>query len=143
MLKSCKIEELLLGTNIEPTAHRKLVLKILAKSIKANSAQEILVKVRKKNEFDKVTLYRILDIFVQNRIVRRITSVTGSMYYEILCQTHHPVHPHFECRECGDIECLDKVNVEKIKKDIALSKRFKKESIDLKIEGLCSTCQSR
>ena len=137
---TCRHERLQMG-GIEPTAHRKRVFDVITASAKAMTPKIILTKLRQNHPMDKVTLYRILDLFVNKRIVRRIASHQGQVYYEIVCEDHRPRHSHFICRRCGDVECLDDLPVKDIQDKLRSHHRWQDNDIDLKLEGTCGECQ--
>lgn len=93
-------------------------------------------------EFDRVTLYRTLQNFLEKGILHRIPDDSGFASYGLCFETctpegHHHDHLHFKCSDCGHIQCLEKTSVPKIK----LPKQFQVDHIDLIIEGTCSNCQ--
>ncbi|OGX08161.1 MAG: hypothetical protein A2Z88_09225 [Omnitrophica WOR_2 bacterium GWA2_47_8] len=138
MFEPCSIEKLLIKSKVEATPHRAIVLKILSDFSRAVTPKDILEKIRKKESMDKVTLYRILDLFVKKGVIRRLINGQGTMCYEIICAEHNPLHAHFVCRECGDIACLHDIDLRNIKNRIKSS--YREEDIDLKIEGVCVNC---
>ncbi|MCK7467420.1 MAG: transcriptional repressor [Desulfosudis oleivorans] len=48
-----------------------------------------------KANIDKVTVYRILSLFKQHRIIRELASAGGANYFE-MATLENPVHPHFQ-----------------------------------------------
>lgn len=128
---------------VDPNPNRDLILKVIASSSKAVTPKFILTAARKTRSIDKVTLYRILDLFVARRILRRMASVAGSLRYEIACAEHNPLHPHFVCRECGDMECLSDVDLSDVRERLNMKTKNLPEDIDLKLEGVCQKCSPR
>ena len=141
-MRKCTKFELFKRGGIEHTPHRELVLRIFADQHKALAPKDVLSTVRKKQAIDKVTLYRILDLFVAKGILRRF-STNGSTRYEINCEEHAPSHPHFVCRQCGEIECLHDFNLKNFKTEIKRYKNIEYEDIDLKLEGVCHQCKEK
>ena len=140
-MKICCSAETIGKGGIELTPHRKSVLTILTQSVRALSPKMILKEVSKKQSMDKVTLYRILDLFVERGILRRVSAVHGTAHYELSCEEHHPVHPHFVCRDCGMMECLDELDFTSVKNSLKKTRTIEAEDIDLKLEGLCVRCK--
>jgi Fur family transcriptional regulator, ferric uptake regulator len=128
---------------IELTAHRKRVFDVITASTKALTPKVILTKIRRNHPMDKVTLYRILDFFASKKVVRRIASQQGHVYYEIVCDHHRPLHSHFICRECGDVECLEDLSVSELRSKLWSHRRWQDNDIDLKLEGICNECQKK
>lgn len=141
MLRTCCSDQWFRKNRVELTPHRKIVFRILTSAKKALTPKDILKEIHRKAPMDKVTLYRILDLFVKKRIIRRITGFQGFIHYEINCEEHYPLHPHFVCRDCGDIECLNDLDLSGIRNTIKRKRRIQKEDIDLKLEGVCAKCQ--
>lgn len=61
--------------------------------------------------YDRVTLYRTLNSFMENGVLHRIPDDSGFARYGICQDTctpdhHQHDHIHFKCDECGNIECL-------------------------------------
>lgn len=142
-MKICSSDEIIDKSGIELTPHRKSVLDIMSQSPHALSPKMILKAVSKKQSMDKVTLYRILDLFVTKRILRRIPALHGSLHYEIICEEHHPMHPHFVCRLCGMMECLSEFDFSDVKNNLKKTRALEAEDIDLKLEGTCARCKKK
>jgi Fur family ferric uptake transcriptional regulator len=79
---------------------------------------------------------------VNKVLIREIKNSDGVGFYEINCKIHNPIHPHFECRICKKIYCLNALKPEDV---ISLSNYtdFEIESIKIKFEGVCNECKKR
>lgn len=105
-IKLLKIHEL------KNTKQRVRVLEEIALANVAISQPELEKKLGK--EIDRVTLYRILNIYEDKGILHRIMDRNGTANYAIcssLCTAnhHHDEHVHFNCTNCHKIYCLDVV----------------------------------
>jgi len=89
---------------------------------------------------DKATIYRNLKTLLKKEVIREIKNKEGISFYEINCKIHNPIHPHFECKICGKIYCLNALNPEDV---ISLSKytNFEIDTIKIKFEGICDECK--
>lgn len=63
-----------------------------------------------EDRMNKTTVYRILDRFEQEGKLHSFTGKDGLTWYA-KCQEcssgHHiDLHPHFQCKECGRVDCL-------------------------------------
>lgn len=62
-------------------------------------------------DMNKTTVYRILDRLENDGFVHSFTDKDGHKWYAKChdCSVHHhsDVHPHFQCKKCGKIECLN------------------------------------
>jgi len=139
---------------LKSTASRLMVTALLIKSNYPLTHQDLLKQL--PENFDRVTLYRVLDWLLQNNIVHRVAgedrtwrfqlngSNTDSIQYNAinsvsaasnLMNSH--AHAHFQCDECGKIFCLDNVQP---KLSHGMPENFIVDSIELNIKGKCSNC---
>lgn len=62
--------------------------------------------------FDRATIYRNLTELTEARIVSRVELGDHVWRFELRRESGHgPDHPHFLCTTCGEVSCLDDVNV--------------------------------
>ncbi len=92
--------------------------------------------------FDRVTIYRTLQSFVESGIIHLIPTTDNSIKYALCkddCQTghHHDNHVHFVCDECKQTTCLDEVVIPAIK----LPKGFTPNQSEMMISGICKDCK--
>ena len=131
-------DNLLNNRNIKPTAMRELVLKVLTEQTTAISLADLEHKFQKA---DKVTLYRTLKTFEENKLIHSIDDGTGSVKYALCtesCQcSPQDLHVHFYCTKCQRTYCLNEIPVPSIK----LPAHFSLESITMVVKGICSNCK--
>lgn len=128
LLKSKKISE---------TPFRKEVLAIFSKY---NNAIPLSLVEKELKEYNRITLYRTIKVFIEKGIIHEITLSGNESNYAICkegCDTvaHHHQHIHFKCTKCGIIFCVE---VDKIPK-IRLPK-YKIEQLEIQATGLCQDC---
>jgi Fur family ferric uptake transcriptional regulator len=92
--------------------------------------------------FDRVTVYRTLQTFVEKGIIHQIPTTDNSVLYALCkarCEAghHHDEHVHFICNLCGKTTCLDDVTVPEVK----LPKGFKPQQSAMVVTGVCSECK--
>ena len=112
---------------------RKIALLLSEKGIlNATMLQKIL-------GVDKATVYRNLKSLLNKKIIREIKG--DKNFYEINCNIHNPIHPHFECIKCKKIFCLKPLSAEDT---INLSHYtdFEISSIEITLKGICNECKS-
>jgi Fur family ferric uptake transcriptional regulator len=130
-------ESKLENRHIKPTAMRELVLKVLSEQSAAISLADLEQKFEK---VDKVTLYRTLKTFEENKLIHSIDDGTGSVKYALCketCQCHpEDLHVHFLCTKCQQTYCLNDISIP----SIALPLNFKLETINMVMKGVCSNC---
>ncbi len=126
---------------LRQTETRIAVLKIFVKNEQALSHSDI-EKIM-GNTYDRVTIYRTLNSFLENGLVHKVLDNEGGVRYA-LCNhdhEHHGMHSenhiHFKCRICSKTSCLDNIPIPVV----TLPKKFKIEGINLLVEGVCDKCE--
>jgi Fur family ferric uptake transcriptional regulator len=111
------------------------ILSILIKNclMKANDIHENL-------NIDLATIYRNLKSLKEKKIIRDVVNSNGVSFYEVNCKTHNPIHPHFECKVCGNVFCLNGLNENDKKNIMKYSNENFVENISLKFVGICKEC---
>jgi|APEBP8051072266_1049373.scaffolds.fasta_scaffold08108_3 Fur family ferric uptake transcriptional regulator len=133
-------EELLRHHGIRVTEIRKEIVETLLSRESALSCKEIKELI--PGEFDRVTLYRTLNTFVEQGIIHQIAGGEGTIRYALCssgeCVTHHHEdrHIHFRCTACGLTFCLEYHTPPKLE----VPKGYKLGSFEISATGLCKTC---
>ena len=126
---------------ISKTSQRLAVLDILLAATTPLSVNAIRQALETKANIDKVTVYRILSLFKQHRIIRELASAGGANYYE-MAALENPVHPHFNCRICGAFTCLAPMPFTKAPELILSKDDYSIDHIEINISGLCACCRN-
>lgn len=117
------------------TKSKKAVLEILQNSSSGITSEEIVGQL---NNYDRVTIYRILQSFIDDGLIHKATSDDGKSYYFkcIQCnKVHFHNHYHFKCNRCKRVECInDEI-------EIKIPANYQIESINLWISGICDKCK--
>ncbi|WP_423776236.1 Fur family transcriptional regulator [Bacteroides graminisolvens] len=128
----------LISRNIKPTAMRELVLDAL---LEQNVAVSLSDLENKFNKVDKVTLYRTLKTFEENKLIHSIDDGTGSVKYALCaenCQCNpHDLHVHFFCTKCKQTYCLNETSIP----SVVLPSDFEIKTINMVVKGICSNCK--
>src|SRR6478672_7102081 len=113
-----RLNEILRRKHLSITDSRKKILSLFLNSKDALAHGDIEKKAGEK--FDRVTVYRTLQTFVEKGIIHTIPTADNSVRYA-LCKDdcfeghHHDHHVHFVCTQCGNTYCLDDVVTPEIK----------------------------
>lgn len=131
-------ESKLENRHIKPTAMRELVLKVLSDQSAAISLADLEQKFDKA---DKVTLYRTLKTFEENKLIHSIDDGTGSVKYA-MCQDNchcdpEDLHVHFFCTKCQQTYCLKEIPIPQIN----LPSNFIQETSNMLVKGVCANCK--
>lgn len=90
------------------TQSSKLVWQVFEKNDNAYSVVE-LVQMH-KHSMNKTTVYRILERFEKEGRLHTFLGRNGLKWYakchDCTSNKHSDIHPHFQCNECGKVECL-------------------------------------
>lgn len=135
-----QIADILKRNNLSVTDSRKKILNFFLNQEGALAHADIEKKAGEK--FDRVTIYRTLQTFVEKGIIHTIPTSDNSILYA-LCKDncteghHHDNHVHFVCRQCGKTICLENVTVPEVK----LPKGYATTNIEMVVNGICRDCR--
>lgn len=133
------IQQLLKTSKLSITETRLAILKLFLQSPGALS--HAAIEKATKAQFDRVTIYRTLQSFLEKGIIHTIPTDDNSIQYA-LCKGecseghHHDNHVHFICKACGTTFCLDHIEIPTIN----LPKGFKGDDFEVVVKGTCETC---
>ena len=121
------------------TDSRKKILELFLDADGALAHADIEKNAAKN--FDRVTVYRTLQTFVEKGIIHQIPTTDNSILYALCkhnCQQghHHDDHVHFICSNCDKTICLDDVTVP----DVKLPINFTKQQAAMVVTGVCEEC---
>ncbi|HML59936.1 Fur family transcriptional regulator [Solidesulfovibrio sp.] len=126
---------------VEPTAVRLAVTHVLADGERALPAGDILRKVRETMPVNKVTLYRILDLFVRQGLASRHSSGDRAFRYCLGPRFSGRAHGHAYCLRCGRMACLpatrDLVDVAALGRSLDMDV----VGVEVRIDGVCAACR--
>lgn len=137
---STEVNEILRKNQLSVTDSRKIILELFIHSNGALAHSDIEKKSGEK--FDRVTIYRTLQSFMEKGIIHTIPTADNSVRYA-LCKDdcseghHHDNHVHFVCTNCGLTTCLDTVTVPQVQ----LPNGFRPTEVQMIISGVCGNCR--
>ena len=134
-----EITEILKRNQLSVTESRCKILELF----RNNNAALAHADIEKKTgeHFDRVTIYRTLQTFVEKGIVHTIPTADNSVLYA-LCKDecteghHHDNHVHFICDNCGTTYCLENITIP----TLTLPKGFTVKRTDVLASGICDKC---
>lgn len=140
MCNQCNYANLLQGANLDITENRLHVLEVVGNNGYPLSAADIFKTLERSTTINRVTVYRILDLLVNNGLVERISTGGRAFYYGMAPNENHFPHPHFYCKRCGQMDCL---NPESLGVDTeGLWKTFpgRIDKVEVRVDGVCKNC---
>ena len=166
VLNNPQAESIFQQAGLKSTASRLAVVAVLANNNFQLTHQDLLKQLA--DNFDRVTLYRVLDWLLQHHIIHRIAGEDRAWRFQLNANRPAPIessnkkllstatvssrnisakkmlnqhsHAHFQCSQCGKIFCLDDVHP---KLSSSIPAHFTVDTIELNIKGKCADCQSR
>ena len=135
-----KASSVLRRKHLNITDSRKKILSLFLINRDALAHADIEKKAGEK--FDRVTVYRTLQTFVEKGIVHTIPTADNAILYA-LCKDcdeehHHDDHVHFVCSNCNATICLDDV----VSPEIKLPQGYVAENVQVVINGICKDCSN-
>ena len=140
MCYQCNYVHLLEISGLGSTPNRLKILEVIGNNNYPLNPREIIDILSRSTDINRVTVYRILDLLVEKKLIDRISSGGRSFHYGLAPNEHHQPHPHFYCRECGSMECL---NPESLHLDIKpLNRTFPGliDNVQVCLDGICKNC---
>ena len=125
--------------SISYTQSRAKVLNFFLNQPKPSSLKQIKKHL---GDFDRVTLFRILNLFEKKNIIHSIRIDSESILYSICneycsVEGHIHDHVHFKCDSCNDVSCITVDQFPSIS-----IPNYKISSIDINVVGICNSCNS-
>jgi Fur family transcriptional regulator, ferric uptake regulator len=132
--------DILKKNRLSNTDSRRAILEIFLQSDNALAHHDI-EKIT-GDRFDRVTVYRTLQTFIDNGIVHTIPSADNATRYALCRENcsqghHHDNHIHFICENCGKTTCLDDTHIPSVK----LPRGYSATEINMIVNGVCKECK--
>jgi len=95
-----------------------------------------------EEDFDRVTIYRTINTFLDKGIIHKVMDGSGVGKFA-LCSAkcdeheHHDDHVHFSCLACGNTTCMEDLMVP----NIHLPKGYEIKEANLLLKGICGNCK--
>lgn len=135
-----KVDDILKKNQLSITGSRKKILELFLTS--SGALEHADIEKKSGEPFDRVTIYRTLQSFLEKGIIHTIPTPDNTVRYA-LCKDdctqghHHDNHVHFICTECNSTICLEHITIPEVK----LPKGFRPTEVQMIITGVCESCQ--
>lgn len=132
-------EEILKKHQLSVTESRVQILELFKK--KNNALAHADIERQTGDQFDRVTIYRTLQVFSEKGIIHSIPTADNSILYA-LCKDdcsvgkHADNHVHFICEKCQSTFCLDHISIPILQ----MPPGFKMKQAGVIVEGICKNC---
>lgn len=139
-MKLAEIQDSLKSKGRRKSLYREEILRLFAGNDTPQAATDILAVIQRagKNP-NKTTIYRELDLLVEEGIIKPVNLLEGKHRYQLITDKHYH---HLVCTNCKKIEQVELENdLDKVESKIAQSKHFKVQDHSLEFFGTCEDCQ--
>ena len=135
-----RFKESLKKEGLKYTPQRTAVLEEIIKDKGHRESEEIYLALKKRGQpVSRATVYRTMDILVNNGFARKMNLGDGRARYE--SKVNSPHHDHLVCMDCGLIvEFMDQ-KIEDLQDKIAIQYNFQLKRHIHQLFGLCKKCQ--
>ena len=134
------IKTVLRKEGLKITPQRIAVLKEIIKDKGHRESEDIYIAIkRSKTYVSRATVYRTLDILVQNNFVRKLNIGDGRARYENKIDSLH--HDHLICDTCHKIIEFMNPEIEMLQEKIADKYQFSLKRHVHQLFGVCKACQ--
>lgn len=140
MCHQCNYEELLTTANLQPSSNRVRILEIIGNNGFPLSADDIFQILERSRSINRVTVYRILDLLVDVGVIERITGGGRAFYYGLAPNDHHAPHPHFYCKACGRMDCLNPGSLHVESEPLWQNFSGRIDKVEVRVDGICKNC---
>ncbi|MEP7280109.1 MAG: Fur family transcriptional regulator [Bacteroidota bacterium] len=136
-----QIQQVLKRNLLSVTESRSKILELFLQQNGALAHADI--EKKSGSSFDRVTVYRTLQTFVEKGIIHTIPTADNSILYalckdECTAGRHHDHHVHFVCQQCGNTICLDDITVP----DVRLPGGYQARHVEVVVNGVCKDCRT-
>ena len=122
------------------TPQRIAVIEEIIKDRGHRDSEAIYLAIKSSNiHVSRATVYRTLDILVQNQFVRKLNIGDGGALYESKIDSLH--HDHLICDTCGKIVEFMDSDIENLQENIANKYQFSLQRHIHHLFGICKECR--
>ncbi len=122
------------------TQPRKAVLAIMSHSKTPIDVGDIKQALEsQKIQIDQATIYRILKMFVEKELVKKVALQEGKTHFELADRPHHH---HVICQSCGTIRDVEECSIQNLEQVAEKTTGFSIQSHTLELYGICSSCNT-
>lgn len=139
-----KYESMLKENQLRVTQPRKLVIQCLKKQNNPLSARELMKEIEDQFDIDQVTIYRILETFLEIGLIHQVFPSGGYLLCDhIKCQ--HGIHIMLHCKTCQNHKEIEipKEVFAPLEWYLKQSHKFEPQHHLFQIDGRCDQCQSK
>lgn len=135
-----ELKDYLKKKNLKATKNRITILKYINKRRDPFSAEDINKDLMDQNPINLSTIYRTLNIFLDNDILQKVAEIDGVLYYQKLQENHQH---QLICTECKAVVPIENCPIAEWKDSLEKMTGYQIASHHLELRGLCPNCQRK
>lgn len=137
-----QVGEVLRAKDYKLTPQREMILSVLLENKENHlSAEDVYTLVKKRMpDVGLATVYRSLELFLENDIIHGVDFGDGRKRYEYGAQIGEHHHHHAICLKCNKVIEINDDLLEELENQVHREHGFKVANHDLKIFGYCKEC---
>ena len=133
------------AVGLRATGARIAVLRCLRDAKRPLSHAEVVEGLEDPAAWDRATVYRNLSDLAKAGLLRRYDLGDHVWRFEVVadpCRDENTAHSHahFLCTECGDVQCLDALELTLPAGGGALPRAVQTQQVEVQVRGVCDTC---
>lgn len=132
-----QLQERLRSAGMRSTNARLTVLQALMGSERPQSHSDLMESLEPQG-WDRATVHRNLNDLSEAGLLRRFDLGDHVWRYEFRADGENEHHPHFVCKTCGDVRCLEGVEIRFAPAADALA--LCGQVTEIQIKGVCNEC---
>jgi Fur family transcriptional regulator, ferric uptake regulator len=140
MCQRCNYREMLDGMGLGTTPNRLRVLEMVGGNPSPMGAEEIYETLSRAEKINRVTVYRILGLLTEKGLVISLSGLGRGLVYGLAPNENHPPHPHFQCRSCGTLQCLQPASLNINIREVQRTFPGEITGVDIRVSGTCGNC---
>lgn len=125
--------------NLQVTQPRIAALQLFESHNTPLDSEHIITHLEKEFGIDRATVFRILNVFVEKGLIKRLEFGEGKARYELAKEDHH----HLICDHCGKIIDFPDTMIPSIEEQLHKKYKFLIQRHSMEFFGLCEDCQSK
>lgn len=140
MCMNCDYQGLLESAGLEPTSNRIRVLEVIGNNRVPLTAADILATVERSHSINRVTVYRVLELLVEHKLVERLSAGSRAAHFGLAPNDNHAPHHHFFCTSCGRMDCLNPGSIDLSSELLKKTFSGQIDRIEIRVDGVCGSC---
>jgi len=123
------------------THQREMIVEAVAHSGGHVNAEQVFTSLLKKSrKVNLATVYRTLELLVEEGLASRIDLGDGQVIY---ATSQHGPHIHLVCRQCGRVIDADQKLLMDLSRQLNAEYKFAADLQHISMLGLCSECSGK